>query len=141
MRKFACIVASAAMMSGLLGAGVAQASVSSAQQPIEAKRTKKFTISTSPLEKKESPQKFKKGKTGKVEYTITKKQYNSAIGVRLITCGKKWKSLTDWKDFKKKKGQYYTFDKSVKKGTCFRVQSGRTWAGGGSDVEGKVRYS
>ncbi|MFJ9110424.1 hypothetical protein [Streptomyces sp. NPDC102283] len=63
------------------------------------------------------------------------------IGVRLITCGKKWKSLTGWKDFKKKEGEHYTFDKSVKKGTCFRVQAGRTHAGGASGTKGKVKYS
>lgn len=141
MRKFTGIVASAVMVSGLLGAGIAQAAAPAAQ-PIEAKATKKFTIATSPLEKKESPEKFKKGKkTGKVKYTITKKVYNHAIGVRLITCGKNWKSLTGWKDFKKKEGEYYTFDKSVKKGTCFRVQAGRTNAGGASGIEGKVKYS
>ncbi|MYR37143.1 hypothetical protein GTX14_10655 [Streptomyces sp. SID4944] len=123
------VVASAVMVSGLLGTGVAQAVAPSAAQPIEAMATKNFTVSTSPLEKTESPQTFKKGKDGKVQYTITKKQFDHAIGVRLITCGKDWKSLTEWKDFKKKKGEYYTFDKSVKKGTCFRVQAGRSWAG------------
>ncbi|MFD3792566.1 hypothetical protein [Streptomyces cyaneofuscatus] len=141
MRKFTGIVASAVMVSGLLGAGVAQAAESPAAQSIEAKATKKFTVATSPVEKKESPEKFKKGKTGKVKYTITKKTFDHAIGVRLITCGKKWKSLTGWKDFKKKEGEYYTFDKSVKKGTCFRVQAGRSWAGGASSIEGKVKYS
>ncbi|WP_093693086.1 hypothetical protein [Streptomyces sp. ScaeMP-e83] len=129
------------MVSGLLGAGVAQAAAAPAAQPIEAQATKKFTIATSPLEKKESPEKFKKGKAGKVQYTITKKVYDHAIGVRLITCGKDWKSLTGWKDFKKKKGEYYTFDKSLKKGTCFRVQAGRSTAGGASGIEGKVKFS
>ncbi|MEV7912956.1 hypothetical protein [Streptomyces griseus] len=141
MRKFTGIAASAVMVSGLLGAGVAQAAGAPAAQTIEAKVTKKFTVSTSPLEKKESPEKFKKGKTGKVQYTITKKQFDNAIGIRLITCGKNWKSLTGWKDFKKKKGEYYTLDKSVKKGTCFRVQAGRSWAGGASVIEGKVKFS
>ncbi|MFJ5736369.1 hypothetical protein [Streptomyces microflavus] len=129
------------MVGGLLGTGVAQAVASPAEQAVEAKVTKKFTIATSPLEKKESPEKFKKGKAGKVQYTITKKVYDHAIGVRLITCGKDWKSLTGWKDFKKKKGEYYTFDKSLKKGTCFRVQSGRSTAGGASGIEGKVKFS
>ncbi|GGP53443.1 hypothetical protein GCM10010231_25660 [Streptomyces sindenensis] len=137
MRKFACIVASAAMMSGLLGAGVAQASTLSAQQPIEAKATKKFTVSLYPNRKSESPEKFKKGKTGKVKYTVTKKGWNHAVGFRLVTC-KGHKGLTESIPFKKKKGDYYTFKKSIKKGTCFKVQAGRSWA---QSAEGKVKFS
>ncbi|CAD5944977.1 MULTISPECIES: hypothetical protein [Streptomyces] len=137
MRKFACIMASAVMMGGLLGAGVAQASTPAAQQPIEAKATKKFHVALYPNQKSESDEKFKKGKTGKVKYTVTKKEWNHAVGFRLVTC-KGHKGLTEWIDFKKKKGDYYTFKKSVKKGTCFKVQAGRSWAQG---VDGKVKFS
>ncbi|MFE7482827.1 hypothetical protein [Streptomyces sp. NPDC057552] len=137
MRKFACVVASAAMMSGLLGAGVAQASTPSVQQPIEAKATKKFDVSLYPNRKSVSSQEFKKGKTGKVKYTVTKKRWNHSVGFRLVTC-KDHKSLTEWIEFKKKKGEYYTFKKSVKKGTCFKVQAGRSWA---SKADGKVKFS
>ncbi|MFJ7325019.1 hypothetical protein ACIQVN_02050 [Streptomyces cyaneofuscatus] len=137
MRKFACTIASAVMVSGLLGAGVAQASTPAAQQPIEAKATKKFDTPLYPNRKSESSQKFKKGKTGKVKYTVTKKGWNHAVGFRLVTC-KGHKGLTEWIDFKKKKGDYYTFKKSVKKGTCFKVQAGRSWA---QSAEGKVKFS
>ncbi|MFB8246412.1 hypothetical protein ACFC5X_15375 [Streptomyces sp. NPDC055952] len=98
--------------------------------------TGKFHINTVPAQKKESSQKFKATKTGKIQFTLTKKQYDHSIGVRLITCARDWKSLTGWEDFKKEYGDYYTFDKKVKKGTCFRVQSGRSWAG---NIDGKVK--
>ncbi|ARF64309.1 MULTISPECIES: hypothetical protein [Streptomyces] len=125
------------MMSGLFGAGVAQASTLSAHQSVEAKATKKFSVPLYPNRKSESSQKFTKGKTGKVKYTVTKKGWNHAVGFRLVTC-KGHKSLTEWIDFKKKKGDYYTFKKSVKKGTCFKVQAGRSWA---QSAEGKVNFS
>ncbi|MFD8059733.1 hypothetical protein ACFXA0_16270 [Streptomyces cyaneofuscatus] len=137
MRKFACTIASAVMVSGLLGAGVAHASTPAAERPIEAKATKKFDTPLYPNRKSESSQKFKKGKTGKVKYTVTKKGWNHAVGFRLVTC-KGHKGLTEWIDFKKKKGDYYTFKKSVKKGTCFKVQAGRSWA---QSAEGKVKFS
>ncbi|MET8831624.1 hypothetical protein ABZX40_37880 [Streptomyces sp. NPDC004610] len=120
----------------ITGASLGPAATEAAAQP-KAPKTGTFRVFTNEVQKKESAQKFTKKGTGKVQYTLTKKQWDHAVGVRLITCGKDWKSLTAWKDFKKKKGQYYTFDKTIKDGTCFRVQSGRSAAG---VIEGKVKY-
>ncbi|WP_369193697.1 hypothetical protein [Streptomyces djakartensis] len=132
MRKLAGAAVAAVLTVGTLGAGAAEVSAATSR----ALPTGKFHIGTVPAQKKESIEKFKATKTGKIQFTLTKKQYDHSIGVRLITCGGDWKSLTGWEDFKKEYGDYYTFDKKVKKGTCFRVQAGRSWAGG---VDGKVK--
>ncbi|WP_405589059.1 hypothetical protein [Streptomyces sp. NBC_01092] len=108
-----------------------------AEQGVEALATGSFSIHTRPTEKTESDQKFTKRGTGKVKCTLTYKEYNNGIGVRLITCGGDWRSLTEWIDFKKDMGDYYTFDKKVKDGQCFRIQAGRSWA---KDIKGKVKY-
>ncbi|PIM70281.1 hypothetical protein CTU88_23960 [Streptomyces sp. JV178] len=84
----------------------------------------------------EDDAKFKTTAAGKVQFTITKKSWDHGIGIRLITCGSDWKSLTGWKEFKKKKAQYYTFDNSLKKNQCFRIQAGRSWAG---YIDGKLK--
>ncbi|MFB6642903.1 hypothetical protein ACFCYF_37410 [Streptomyces chartreusis] len=132
MQKIAGAAVAAVLTVGALGVGAVEVSAATAK----ALPTGKFHISTVPAQKKESGEKFKATKTGKIQFTLTKKQYDHSIGVRLITCGGDWKSLTDWKEFKKEYGDYYTFDKKVKEGTCFRIQSGRSWAG---NIDGKVK--
>ncbi|MGW6736050.1 hypothetical protein [Streptomyces sp. NPDC055013] len=132
MRKVVSAAVAAVLTAGTLAVGAVEVSAATTK----ALPTGKFHIHTRPTEKTESDQKFKATKTGKIQYTLTKKQYNNGVGVRLITCGSDWKSLTGWKDFKKEYGDYYTLDKKVKKGTCFRIQAGRSWA---KDIDGKVK--
>lgn len=135
MRKLAQVAAATVALSATLALTAGEALA--AQQGVEALATGGFRIHTRPVEKTESDEKFIKSGTGKVRYTLTYKEYDNGVGVRLITCGSDWKSLTEWIDFKKEMGDYYTFDKKVKDGQCFRVQAGRSWA---KDIKGKVKY-
>ncbi|MGW7789349.1 hypothetical protein [Streptomyces tricolor] len=137
MRKLAGATVAAVLVVGTLGTAAAEASSGHpATATASAAATGKFSIHTSQVDKQESSQKFKTTKAGKIQYTLTDKEWDHAVGFRLISCGSNWKSLTDWVDFKKNYGDYYTFKKPLKKGQCFRVQSGRSWAGW---VHGKVK--
>lgn len=129
MRRSLFTVAVAVALSGSLGLAQAQA----AEVQVA---TKKFGVKVVQTEKAESDQRFKMTRTGKVKYTVTKKTWDHAVGFRLISCGGNWRALTGWKDFRKNYGDYYTFDKKLNRGQCFRVQAGRSWAG---YVDGKVK--
>jgi hypothetical protein len=90
-------------------------------------------IRASPWQKKESWWgDLRVMETGKVKISLEDKQYKRGVGLRLISCKGK-KALTDWKQMKKKVDPshpgWYTLNRVFKKNTCFRVQSGRSWAG------------
>ncbi|UUU24932.1 hypothetical protein [Streptomyces sp. DSM 40750] len=130
MRKSIASALAVVALGGSLGLTATQASAAPATKVLP------FTFNTNETQKVEDDAKFKTTAAGKVQFTITKKSWDHGIGIRLITCGKDWKSLTGWKEFKKKKGQYYTFDKSLKKNQCFKIQAGRSWAG---NIDGKLK--
>jgi hypothetical protein len=87
-----------------------------------------FWEKTESKDTKYATAKFITRRAGKVKVELTyKHRVQHSVGVRLVTCGAK-KSLTGWRDLKAGM-YYYTFDKKVKKGTCFRVQAGHSDAG------------
>lgn len=130
MRKSIASALAVVALGGSLGLTATQASAAPATKVLP------FTFNTNEFQKVEDDAKFKTTAAGKVQFTITKKSWDHGIGIRLITCGKDWKSLTGWQEFKKKKGQYYSFNKSLKKNQCFKIQAGRSWAG---NIDGKLK--
>ncbi|MCO6003583.1 hypothetical protein NE236_01175 [Actinoallomurus purpureus] len=92
-----------------------------------------------PFAKSEADNVYQATKTGKVQLVLLARHGTGSLGLRLVTCKSK-KDLTGWKQMKKTKMRY-TLDKKVKKRTCFRVQSGRSWVNSApGHVRGNVKW-
>ena len=89
-----------------------------------------------PYEKSESKNTFKITKKGKLQISMIARHGSGSIGLRLVTCNGKT-GLTKWVTMKTT-NHLYTLNQPhmLAKGTCFKVQSGRSWV---NSVVGYVR--
>ncbi|GAA4628356.1 hypothetical protein GCM10023196_044330 [Actinoallomurus vinaceus] len=126
-RRIALVAVLGVAAAGLTAAPASAAKAACKNSYCEYEIQTLFWEKTESKDTKYASAKFITRRAGKVQVDLTYKHRNHAVGVRLVTCGKK-SALTGWRQLNAY-NHYFKFDKSVKKGTCFRVQAGRSDAG------------
>ncbi|MFI6901084.1 hypothetical protein ACIBKY_07480 [Nonomuraea sp. NPDC050394] len=140
--KKAAVLGMTIAFSGLLGpslpataaeTSLATETVASASEAGIAK-TQRWSISLSPARERLS-QKFYKANSSYISANLQYKRYNHGFGVRAVKCG--GGDLGPWVKITKYKINYVLTYGVVRKGTCFQLKAGRSWA---SSVWGYVNH-
>jgi hypothetical protein len=114
--------ANAAQLSGSTATATASGS------PIIVNSVNGWELWTSQTREVWTSTKFKMTARGSVWLDLRTKEYtNASVGVKIIKCSS-YASLGGWQKLKKSR-TYYRMTGTLKKGTCFRVRAGRSWAG------------